>query len=257
MVASLILLCVLCTGLAYLWHKRITAFRTMILNIRSTFNGDQFDISQERAYAHCISHQWVLDYVVQRNESKLGNSVRDFLNNRTVLGILILGLSIWPTTAILVLLVYRSFAYFGVSITVFIIAVFLILASDNVTTSYGLLSWLRTQNKSEMKKNDIVYAELSLKTIKNWRMTLFTIAILSLIIAPFGELIPQALALATSGVLVSIFTLVYPPVSLVSHQLAVIVVLYLVPLVLALLYLLFGVINRISTDLKGEILRNL
>jgi hypothetical protein len=179
------------------------------------------------------------------------------MNNRTVLGILILGLSLWPTTAIIVLTIYRSFAYFGVSITVFIVAVFLILASDNVTASYGLLSWLRTQNKSEMKKNDIVYAEISLKTIKNWRMTLLVIAILSVIIAPFGELIPQVLALATSGVLVSIFTLVYPPVALVSHQLAVIVVLYLVPLVIALLYLLFGVINRMSTDLKGELLRNL
>jgi len=179
------------------------------------------------------------------------------MNNRTILGILILGLSMWPVTALIVLLIYRSFAYFGVSITVFVIAVFLILASENVSASYGLLSWLRTQNKSEMKKNDIVYAEISLKTIKNWRMTLLTIAILSLIIAPFGELIPQVLAYATSGILVSIFTLVYPPVALVSHQMAVIVVLYLVPLVLALLYLLFGVVNRISTDLKGEILRNL
>jgi hypothetical protein len=108
-----------------------------------------------------------------------------------------------------------------------------------------------------MKKNDIVYAEISLKTIKNWKMTLLAIAILSLIIAPFGELIPQVLALATSGLLVSIFTLVYPPIALVSHRVAVIVVLFLIPLVLSLLYLLFGAVNRISSDIKGEILRNL
>ena len=184
MVASLILLCVLSTGLAYLWHQRITTFRTMLLNIRSTFNGDQFDSSQDRAYAHCISHQWVLDFVVKRSESRIGNSIRDFMNNRTVLGIFILGASIWPTTAMLVLFFYRSFAYFGVSIVVYIIAIFLILASDNVKVSHGLLSWLKTQKNSALKKNDIVYAEVSLKTITNWRTTLIFIALLSLIIAP-------------------------------------------------------------------------
>ena len=257
MVASLILLSLISIGLAYYWHRRITASRALLLSIKSMFNGDKFDISGERAYAHCISHQWVLDYVVKRRESRIGNSIRDFMNNRTVLGIFIVGASLWPTTAMFVLFFYRSFAYFGASIAVYIIAIFLIIASDNVKVSRGLLSWLKEQDDSELKKNDIVYAEVSLKILTNWRATLIFIALLSLIIAPWGELIPQAIAFATSGLLISIFTLVYPPVALVSHRLAVIVVLFLIPLVLSLLYLLFGAVNKISSDLKGEILRNL
>jgi hypothetical protein len=225
--------------------------------MKSMFNGDKFDISKDRAYAHCISHQWVLDYVVRRRESRIGDSIRDFMNNRTLIGIFILGLSIWPTTAILVLFFYRSFAYLGASIAVYIIAIFLILASDNVKVSYGLLSWLNKQDDSGLKKNDIVYAEISLRTITNWRTTLIFIAIISLIIAPWGELIPQVIAFATSGLLISIFSLIYPPVAIISHRLAVIVVLFIIPLMISLLYLLFGVVNRLSTDIKGEIMRNL
>jgi hypothetical protein len=172
------------------------------LNIKSRFDGDKVDVSHERAYAHCISHQWVLEYVVRGKESRIGNSIRDFINNKTVLGIFLLGASIWPTTAILVLFFYRSFAFLGVSITVFIIAAFLIRASDNVKASSELLSWLKTQDDSELKKNDV-------------------------------------------------------PVAIISHGLAIIVVLYLIPLAIALLYLLFGAVNKISTNLKGELLRNL
>ncbi len=229
----------------------------MLLNIKSRFNGEKVDVSHERAYAHCISHQWVLDHVVRGKESRIGNSIRDFIDNKTVLGIFLLGASIWPTTAILVLFFYRSFAFLGVSITVFIIAAFLIRASDNVKTSSGLLSWLKTQDDSELKKNDVVYAEVSLKTITSWRKTLVVIALLSLVAAPWGELIPQAIALATSGLLITIFTVIYLPVAIISHGLAIIVVLYLIPLAIALLYLLFGAVNKISTDLKGELLRNL
>ena len=257
MVVSLILLGLLSTGLAYLWHQRITTFRTMLLNIKSMFNGDNIDSSQERAYAHCVSHQWVLDYVVQRKESRIGNSIRNFINNRTVLGIFVLGASIWPTTALLVVIFYRSFAFLGASIAIVIIAVFLIRTSDNVKVSYDLLSWLRKQDGSELKENDIVYAEVSLKTMTNWRRMLVIIAILSLVATPWGELIPQAIALATSGFLITIFSLVYPPVAIISHRLAVIVILYLIPLGIALLYLLYGSTHRVLAYLNGELLRNL
>ena len=257
MVASLLLLSLLCVGLALIWHQRISAFRTMLINIKSLFNGDKIDTSQGPGYGHCASHHWVLDYVVREKESRIGNSIRNFMNRRTLLGIFILGALIWPTIAIVVQFVYRSFALLGVSLVVLIFAIFLIRASDDVIASFGLLSWLRKQGNSELKKDDVAYAEVSLKTLTNWRTTLIIIALLSLIVAPWGELIPQALAFATSGLLITIFSLVYPPVAIVSHRLAVIMVLYVIPLAIALLYLLFGVVNRVSTDLKGEILRNL
>ncbi|MFW9968402.1 MAG: hypothetical protein ACFFEA_14710, partial [Candidatus Thorarchaeota archaeon] len=97
----------------------------------------------------------------------------------------------------------------------------------------------------------------SLRTIKNWRMKLILIALLSLIVAPWGELIPQVIALATSGFLITIFTLVYPPVAMVSHRVAVIVILYLIPLGIALMYLLFVSSNRVTAYLNVEKLRNL
>lgn len=198
-----------------------------------------------------------MEYLVQVKESRVGNSIRNFINDKTVIGFFIIGSLIFPTTATLVVLFYRTFAILGTSIIVLIIAVFLIRASDNVKASYGLMTWLRRQDASEVKENDVVYVKESLDILTNWRMKLVVIALLSLVIAPWGELIPQAIAFATSGFLITIFTLAYPPMALVSHEIAIIVVLYLIPLGIALLYLLYGSANKVLAYLNGELLRNL
>lgn len=257
MVASLILLGLLSIGLAYLWHQRITGFKALLYTIESRFRDDKIDRSHEHGYANCISHQWIMEYLVQGKESRVGNSIRNFINDKTVIGFFIIGSLIFPTTATLVVLFYRAFAILGTSVIVLIIAVFLIRASDNVKASYGLMAWLRRQDASEMKENDVVYVKESLNTLTNWRMKLVVIALLSLVLAPWGELIPQAIAFATSGFLITIFTLAYPPMALVSHEIAIIVVLYLIPLGIALLYLLYGSANKVLAYLNGELLRNL
>jgi hypothetical protein len=257
MVASLILLSAFSFGLAILWHWRIKGFGTLFSTIRSQFDSEKVGGPHERAYGQCISHKWVLDNAVQGKESKLGETIRSFINDRTVIGFFILCALIHPVTAVIVVLVYRSFVLLGTSILILIIAIFLLMASGNVKASYGLLSWLRTKEHSELNVNDVVYADVSLKTITDWRRNLVVIALFSLMAAPWGELIPQAIALATSGFLITIFTLVYPPVAVISHELAVIMILYLIPLGIALLYLIFGAANRVSAYLNGELLRNL
>ncbi len=257
MFASLIGLGLLCIGLAFLWHWRITGFRALFLNIKSKLDDGKVEWSLERGYAHCISRQWISEYIAQGKESKAGISIRNFINDRTVIGFFIIGALIFPTTATVVVIFYRLFAFLGASIIVLIIAVFLIRTSDNVKASYGLLTWLRTQDNSKLEKNDVAYFEESLRTIKNWRMKLILIALLSLVMAPWGEFIPQVIALATSGFLITLFTLVYPPVAMVSHRVAVIVILFLIPLGIALMYLVFGSSNKVTAYLNGEKLRNL
>jgi hypothetical protein len=149
-----------------------------------------------------------------------------------------MGLLICPTTALLVVLFYRSFAILGASIAVLIIAVFLARTSENIKASHRLLSWLRRQDSSELRENDVVYADVALKTITNWRTLLVVVAIVSLVAAPWGELIPEAIAYVTSTFLITTFSLIYPPMAAVSHRVAVIVILYAIPSAIALLYLL-------------------
>ena len=246
MVISLVLLSLLSIGLAYLWHQRITGFKELLVTLKSRFGDNKVETSDERAYAQCISHQWVVEYVTRGRESRFGETIRDLLNNRTILGIFIISVLIWPTIGTIVYLFYRSFAFFGASIAVIITAVFLIRTSDDVKVSFGLLSWLRKQEDSELKANDVVYAEICLKIISKWRMILLIMAVLSLIAAPWGEIIPEAVALAASGFFIAIFTLGFPALASYSHNLAFIVTLFLIPLSIALLYLLFRSISRRS-----------
>jgi hypothetical protein len=240
------LLGLLSIGLAYLWHKRIAGFGSLLLTLKSRFGGDKVGVSHERAYAHCISHQWVVEYVARGRESRIGETIRDLLNNRTLLGIFILSVLIWPTIGALVYLFYSSFAFFGASIAIIIIAFFLIRTSDDVKASYGLLKWLRRQDDSELKENDVVYVEICLKIISKWRMILLTVAVLALVAAPWGEIIPEAVAFAASGFFIMVFTLVFPPIATYSHNIAFIVTLFLIPLSIALLYYLFESISRRS-----------
>jgi hypothetical protein len=253
MVLALVLLGLLSIGLAYLWHQRIIGFGSLLLTIKSRIDSGKTSVSKESASAHCISHQWVVENVVRGKESRIGETIRNLVNNRTILGIFILGILIGPTAGMLVYLFYRSFAFFGASIAIIIIAVFLIRTSESVKTSYGLLSYLRTQDDSELKQNDVVYAELSLKIIAKWRMILLIIAVLSLVAAPWGEIIPDAVALATSGFLITVFTLVYPSVATYSHELAIITTLYVIPLSIALLYFLFRLVSRFSTSVMEKL----
>jgi len=257
MVISLVLLGLLSIGLAYFWHKRMIGLKTLLVTVKSKFDDDEADKSYERGYAHCISHQWAVEYMARSKESSIGNSIRNFINDRTVFGFFVMGALIFPTTATIVVLFCRTFAFLGASVAVLIIAVFLIRTSDSVRASYGLLSWLRTRDASELKENDVAFVNEALNSLSNWRMKLIIIALLSLVAAPWGELIPQAVALTTSGFLITIFSLVYPPVSIISHNVAVIVVLYLIPFGIALGYLLFGSKNKVIAYLNGDLRRNL
>ncbi len=253
MIIALVLLGCLSLGLAYHWHQRITGFHAHVLAIKEQFNGDNARVSQERGYSHCISHKWVLDYMHQARESNIGNSIRDFINNRTVIGLLIMGVLICPITALLVVLFYRSFALLGASIAVLIIAVFLVRTSENVKSSHRLLSWLRRQDRSELREDDVVYAEVSLKVLTNWRAILIAVALLSMVAAPWGEIIPDAIAYATSSFLITAFSLIYPPVAAFSHRVAVIVILYAIPFAIALLYLLSKSLTRASVLVTEKI----
>ena len=246
MIIALVLLGCLSLGLAYYWHQRIKGFKAQVTAIKEQFNGDNARASQERGYSHCISHKWVLDYMHQARESNIGNSIRDFINNRTVIGLFIMGVLICPLTALLVVLFTGSFALLGASIAVLIVAVFLVRTSEDVKASHRLLFWLRRQNRAELGENDIVYAEVSLKVLTTWRAILIAVAVLSLVVAPWGEFIPDAIAYATSGFLITTFSLIYPPVATISHRVAVTVILFVIPIVIALLYLLSKSLTRAS-----------
>ncbi|MHA1951623.1 MAG: hypothetical protein ACW987_17375 [Candidatus Thorarchaeota archaeon] len=223
------------------------------MTIKSRFGRDKVGISHERAYGHCISHEWVLKNVVRGRESNIGEAFRNFVDDKTLLAIFVVGVLICPITAMIVFIFYKSFAFMGASIAVFIVAVFLIRESSGVKASYGLLSWLRTQDESELREDDVVYAEVSLKTITKWRMILVILALSSLVAAPWGELLPEVVALATSGFLIMVFTLVYPPIAAYSHELGIIVTLYLIPLSLALLYFLFRSMTRLSASVLEKL----
>jgi hypothetical protein len=157
---------------------------------------------------------------------------------------------ICPATAIIVFLFYRSFALLGASIAIFVIAVFLIRTSDGVNASYRLLQWLKGQKDAELRKNDVVYAELSLSIISTWRTLLIMVAVVSMVAAPWGNLIPDAIAFMTSSFLITVFSLVYPPIAIYSHEVAIVTTLYIIPLGIALLWLIYQSISGLSLHIN-------
>jgi hypothetical protein len=244
MTLSLVLLASLSAGLAFIWHRRVISFQGLLTTFRNRFGHDNIPISDKQVYTQCLSHQWALDHVFYGGETKFEDTIRNLVNDRTLLGILVLGILICPLIAILVFVLYKSFAFLGASIAIFIVAAFALRAPTGVNVSYELLSWLKMQKASELKENDIAYTRVSLKTMTRWKITLGALAVASVAAAPWGEVLPDVLANATSGFFVLVLTLIYPPLASYSADLAFIVTLYAFPLLVCMMFIVISWATR-------------
>ncbi|MHA2209129.1 MAG: hypothetical protein ACXABV_08165, partial [Candidatus Thorarchaeota archaeon] len=119
-------------------------------------------------------------------------------------------------------------------------------APNSVTTSYSLLTWLKEQDESELKKNDLAYATVSLKSVIDWTRILMVIALVSLVAAPWGELLPEIAALGVSRLFGLVSDIFYPALSIISPDVAFIGSMFINVLLVVLVFLLLAFIARRS-----------
>ncbi len=246
MTVSLALLGLLSLGLVVLWRRRLTMTEELLGTFKAKFGVDKVDISDELVYTKCVSRQWVFRHVVYNGGSGIGRTLRNLINNRTLLGTVVLFFALGPVMVIAVYTLYSSFVFVGASLAVVIAAVFLVFAPGGVTASYSLLTWLKGQDESELKKNDLAYATVSLKSVTDWVKILTFVAFASLIAAPWGELLPELAAMGVSRLFGIVSEVVYPALSTISPEVAFVASIFINVLLVVLAFLFLAVIARRS-----------
>ncbi|MFW9800691.1 MAG: hypothetical protein ACFFD9_09660 [Candidatus Thorarchaeota archaeon] len=246
MTVSLALLGLLSLGLVILWRKRLVLTEDLFVIFKSKFGFDKIDISDELVYTQCISSEWVFRNVVCNRGSRIGRALRNLINNRTLLGTVLLFLALGPVMAAAVYTLYSSFVFVGASLAVVIAAVFLIFAPGSVTTSYSFLTWLKDQDESDLKKNDLAYATVSLRSVTDWIKILTFMALASLMVAPWGEILPELTAMGVSMFFGIVYAMFYQALSTISPGVAFIGSIFIIVLLVVLVVHFLAVIARRS-----------
>jgi hypothetical protein len=241
---ALILLGLLAVGFALIWRNRLAKIKPLFSSFEERFDPDEVDISGNKKYTNCMSHHWVMRNVVRGDYSKSGESLSDFVGENTLMGTMVIGIAMGIGPVLLVLVMFESFFIAGASLVTVLLAVFVVRPSGEVGVSYDLLSYLAEQEPSKFKKGDWAYATISTNRIKRWTFTLILIAVVTFVLAPIGEILPDAVGLGIAGYFALFMQHIYLPIAAFSFPLALMAFIVGVPLLPLIAYALLRTVRN-------------
>ncbi|MHA1938960.1 MAG: hypothetical protein ACW97O_12185 [Candidatus Thorarchaeota archaeon] len=236
MTYALILFGVLSLLLVYYWQKRIGTLDSLFTWFQNRYGNDSIDLSGQTQYTRCISHDWAMQNVVRKRHSKRGEALQAVLMDNTLAGTMIGGLILGASSLIIVLLLFQSFVLAGETVFVIVAAVYLLWGSGSVETSYNFLTWLAEQESEFLKVGDLAYAEISRRAIVTWQRTLAVIGTVSILFAPWGNLVMDGLAIGIATFYQGFLNYIFLPVAAFSFVLALLLLIGFLPLVFGILY---------------------
>ncbi|MFW9845515.1 MAG: hypothetical protein ACFFD6_02105 [Candidatus Thorarchaeota archaeon] len=249
MTIALILLALLAVGVSLMWRNRLNKMAPLFAAFEEQFDVEEVDISGNKKYTNCMSHDWVMRNVVRGDYSKSGESLSDFVGENTVVGTMLVGIAMGMGPVLLVLVMFQSFVVAGASLVTVLVAAFIVRPSGEVGVSYDMLSFLAEQEPSKFKMGDWAYAVISSNRIKKWSTILLLIALASFVLAPVGDLLPDAAGLGIALYFAIFMERIYLPLAAISFPLALISFIVGIPLLPLIVFALFRMIrNRLMTQ---------
>ncbi|MFW9887638.1 MAG: hypothetical protein ACFFER_05610 [Candidatus Thorarchaeota archaeon] len=233
---TLILFGALSLLLVYYWQRRIRLLESLFTWFYGRFGNDSVDLSGQTEYTRCISHNWAMQNLVRKKHSKRGEALQEVMMENTLAGTMIGGLILGASSLIIVLLLFQSFVLAGEAVFVMVGAVYLIWGSGNVEVSYNFLRWLAEQESERLELGDLAYAEISRQAIVRWQRTLALIGVISILVAPWGNLLMEGLALGIATLYQEFLNYIFLPLAAFSFALALILLIAFLPVVLGILY---------------------
>ena len=247
MIIGLILFGALSFFFAYLWYKRVDTLTQFIEPLAERYG--EPDTTGNKHYTNCKSHQWVMKNIVYGNYLQQSEGFRNFMNNRTITGTLLLGVFLGLIPVIIVYILFQSFNMIGTSLILLILSVFIIRGPGQLEVSYRLLTWQSEQEEDAFKVGDLAYARVSQKAIKDWIRNLVIVGIIAFVAAPWGEQIPVGFAYIFTLFIGFFYSNLFQPLAMVSMPLALMVFFLIGPLIFAVvLYMVRSMRSKIVKD---------
>ncbi|MFW9957117.1 MAG: hypothetical protein ACFFCT_03510 [Candidatus Odinarchaeota archaeon] len=232
MFAGLFLLSVLSLGLAFYWYRRVIQIDFFVAPLLEKLG--EPDTSGTNHYTDCGSHVWMMKNVVHGDYLKSAEGFRNFMMNRTMIGVLILSVFLGLVPMVLVYLLFQSYQLIGTSLVLVILSIFVLRGPGELEISNQLFLWLIKQEQHTLTIGDLAYTKISKRTIENWIQKLLAIGIICICLAPWGESVFPAIAYAVASFIGYVYTHIFVPVSMYSMSLALIIFFAIIPSVLSI-----------------------
>ncbi len=212
MALALILLGIVSLALAVVWRNRTTHFAELFLYFSARFDPSELDLSGKTHHSHCMSYNWVMKNVVQRR-SRLRAAIQQLMGDNTLSSSMVVGLLAAILPFALAYLLVGGLTAAGGAIFVAVAAIFFVQAPLDVDLSYGLLKWMIEQDPLKLKQSDFAYALVSSNAISRWSKILIAAAVISLVLAPGGDLMMESGLYGVSILMGLILTYVFVPLA--------------------------------------------
>ncbi|MHA1906382.1 MAG: hypothetical protein ACW98Y_03730 [Candidatus Thorarchaeota archaeon] len=237
----------LATGIAivvyHLWRaRRLGKYSTLTESLASDYDVTDLDRSGDTSYTNCTSHRWVIDNLGRKKHGKLGSKLQERLFDKTLSTFIFIAFILGSGALIIGILLIRSIEVAGMSIFVILVGVLVILGPGDTKVSEELLLELSNHKIQELCREDYVYAQLALDSVRKWITRASVIGIAVIVISPWAEAIPMGIALAVSS-----FTtyIIWNPALVLSEISWPLAITYLVIVFPVMLYAITRVYRRI------------
>jgi hypothetical protein len=174
--------------------RKIKTHRRLQSNLRERYDVDGLDLSGRTRYASCFSHGWVMDNISKQSHSRFGVMLQEHLANNTLIAGIWIGIVVGLSSMFLTFFLVQSLRAIGTVIVIFVIGLMIALGPSGPRYSEDLLDAVSDNEIDELNAQDFVYVKLANETIQRSVILNFILAVLFIVLAPWGALLPSLLA---------------------------------------------------------------
>lgn len=174
--------------------RKVRSHRELQHQLQEAYEVSNLDTSGNTRYVSCFSHNWVIDNITKKSHSRLGAMLQDHLANNTLFAGMWIGIIVGISSLLITLLLIESLRAIGTVVVIFVIGFMIALGSGGPRYSESLLDAVMKKEVSELVAKDFVYVKIANDTIKRSVIINATLALLFILIAPWGEMLPSLLA---------------------------------------------------------------
>ncbi|MFW9848778.1 MAG: hypothetical protein ACFFF4_06540 [Candidatus Thorarchaeota archaeon] len=236
-----------------IWRaRRLKMYTTLTKSLASEYDITDLDNTGQTSYTNCTSHKWVIDNLGRKKHGKFGTMFQERLFDNTLSTFMSLAFILGCGAMIFGILLIRSIEVAGMSLFVIFVGVMVVLGPGDAKVSEDLLLELSNYNVQDLCKEDYVYVELAIESVRRWIIIAIGIGASIVIISPWAENIPILVA----GIIATITTyLIWNPalfLSEISFPLAIAYLSIILPLMFYTLTLLFRRVRSRDEEQNGQ-----
>ncbi|MFW9805834.1 MAG: hypothetical protein ACFFFK_03835 [Candidatus Thorarchaeota archaeon] len=229
--------------------RRIRPHHSLQNELEMTYDVSNLDVSGNTRYISCFSHTWVMENITKHTHSRLGALLQEHLANSTLIAGIWIGLVVGLSSMFLTFFFVESLRTIGTVIIIFIVGAMIAIGPGGPKYSEEFLDAVLEHEISELNAQDYVYVKIANDTIKRSVILNLVLAILFVVISPWGDLVPTALAATIAFISLNIL---WNPASLLLQFNVAFAIIYLAAIIVVMSFICFKIGNRIISPEEEE-----